>query len=651
VKRSQKFNPPLLEMSGWMEVGNKLYLSLIWKVKFCSLKNGWLRIYKSDDMRADQCFAYISVGGNAIRLEEEKAGKIPFWKVSIVGQTGRQLFHRHGPDETSPPAPRNFFIFFQGSNHFRMRTRDKARAEKWFLVLKEVADKEKMDLCDSPQLTDASWKSVGDSDSFSFSEELVEAGEEGNQGEKNLGKIEEIELKEETCPQTPKIEECLHKPESNKEELVKAKEESKESKAEGLVGVGERKEEGERTSLIPLRHCTSSPALLSSQSPESTHRSESVLPQKKGETKKEEKEERCGLVALLQKAIGMDITAIALPISLNEPTTFLQRMCENLSNYRLLMEAESSASSLHRLTWVTLFCISMYSNNMRTTKPFNPLLGETFEFRDNHIQFFAEQVSHHPPVGACHASSKNFEFFQEHGIKTKFCGNHLLCEGTGRAHVILKENKDHYVWTCIKSQVNNIILTPMWIDHYGETEIVNLQTGEKSKIEVTKSGWFGKGKGEVKAWVLDQQGKTSVLITGKWNESLRVETLKGETFPATNPAWVLSNTEDSCNPFKLPRFAQQLNYLSEQNKESFLPSDSRFRSDRLALEQGDFKKAASEKKRLEERQREEKRKRDSLSLCWKPKYFERCNEFEGYWKIKEDFWEERRHLCSSPLNK
>jgi hypothetical protein len=35
------------------------------------------------------------------------------------------------------------------------------------------------------------------------------------------------------------------------------------------------------------------------------------------------------------------------------------------------------------------------------SKPFNPLLGETFEFvNPGHYKYIAEQVSHHPPITA-----------------------------------------------------------------------------------------------------------------------------------------------------------------------------------------------------------------------------------------------------------
>ena len=46
----------------------------------------------------------------------------------------------------------------------------------------------------------------------------------------------------------------------------------------------------------------------------------------------------------------------------------------------------------------------------RTKKPFNPLLGETYEYIDEKkkFRFISEQVSHHPPISAGYCESENY---------------------------------------------------------------------------------------------------------------------------------------------------------------------------------------------------------------------------------------------------
>lgn len=46
-----------------------------------------------------------------------------------------------------------------------------------------------------------------------------------------------------------------------------------------------------------------------------------------------------------------------------------------------------------RLLWVLAFAMGPYACMERTWKPFNPILGETFEVElDQNVKFFAEQV-------------------------------------------------------------------------------------------------------------------------------------------------------------------------------------------------------------------------------------------------------------------
>ena len=69
-------------------------------------------------------------------------------------------------------------------------------------------------------------------------------------------------------------------------------------------------------------------------------------------------------------------------VSINQPLSFLQRMVEDLVYADSLAQAVVSQGTLEELTHVAAFACSVYaqtSSNARITKPFNPLLGETFE--------------------------------------------------------------------------------------------------------------------------------------------------------------------------------------------------------------------------------------------------------------------------------
>lgn len=84
-------------------------------------------------------------------------------------------------------------------------------------------------------------------------------------------------------------------------------------------------------------------------------------------------------------------------VNFSEPLSMLQRLTEDFEYSKLLDDAASFEDSTEQLTYVTAFTISAFSTTVnRTTKPFNPLLGETYEFdrtEDLGWKSVAEQVS------------------------------------------------------------------------------------------------------------------------------------------------------------------------------------------------------------------------------------------------------------------
>lgn len=87
------------------------------------------------------------------------------------------------------------------------------------------------------------------------------------------------------------------------------------------------------------------------------------------------------LWSLIKSAIGKDLTKLPLPVNFSEPLSFLQRLSEDYEYSSLLDEAAKCKDSLEQIVRVAAFTVSSYAScAYRTAKPFNPLLGETFEF-------------------------------------------------------------------------------------------------------------------------------------------------------------------------------------------------------------------------------------------------------------------------------
>lgn len=72
-------------------------------------------------------------------------------------------------------------------------------------------------------------------------------------------------------------------------------------------------------------------------------------------------------------------------------------MCEELEYSELLEMAATAPDPVERMTLVAAFAVSAYgpTRHRAASKPFNPLLGETYECmrEDRGFRFLAEQVA------------------------------------------------------------------------------------------------------------------------------------------------------------------------------------------------------------------------------------------------------------------
>ena len=93
----------------------------------------------------------------------------------------------------------------------------------------------------------------------------------------------------------------------------------------------------------------------------------------------------------------------------------------------LLDLAANEDDPLRRLAIVAIYSITLLTCvETNTTKPFNPLLGETFELVTPDFRFLAEQVSHHPPITGVHCEGNSgYTLYTNNLVKNKFTGKCL----------------------------------------------------------------------------------------------------------------------------------------------------------------------------------------------------------------------------------
>nr|XP_048296286.1 oxysterol-binding protein-related protein 3 isoform X5 [Myodes glareolus] len=355
------------------------------------------------------------------------------------------------------------------------------------------------------------------------------------------------------------------------------------------------------------------------------------------------------LWSILRNNIGKDLSKVAMPVELNEPLNTLQRLCEELEYSELLDKAARMPSALERMVYVAAFAISAYASSYfrAGSKPFNPVLGETYECirRDKGFQFFAEQVSHHPPISACHAESGNFVFWQDVRWKNKFWGKSMEIVPIGTTHVTLPAFGDHFEWNKVTSCIHNILSGQRWIEHYGEIVIRNLTDDScHCKVNFIKAKYWSTNAHEIEGTVFDRHGKAVHRLFGKWHESIYCGGASSSTC-----VWRANPMPKGYEQYYgFTQFALELNEMDPLSRSLLPPTDTRFRPDQRLLEEGNIEEAEVQKQRIEQLQRERRRVLEENNLEHQPRFFRKSSD--DTWVSNGTYLELRRDLGFSKLD-
>uniref|UniRef100_G3P0H0 Oxysterol-binding protein n=1 Tax=Gasterosteus aculeatus aculeatus TaxID=481459 RepID=G3P0H0_GASAC len=344
---------------------------------------------------------------------------------------------------------------------------------------------------------------------------------------------------------------------------------------------------------------------------------------------------------ILRNNIGKDLSKVAMPVQLNEPLNTLQRLCEELEYSELLDKAANTQDPFERMVYIATFVVSGYASSYYRTggKPFNPVLGETYECErpDKGLRFVAEQVSHHPPISACHAESKNFLFWQDVRCKNKFWGKSMEIVPVGTTHVTLPGFGDHYEWNKVTSCIHNILSGQRWIEHYGEISIRNSSSDIcQCKITFVKAKYWNSSGNEVEGAVTDNKGKVVHRLFGKWQEAV----FCGDPPSATCVWRANAMPVDLEQYYGFTKFAIELNELDPSLQLLLPPSDTRLRVDQRLLETGNLEAAEEHKQRIEELQRERRKVLEENNETHQPKFFRKSKD--DTWVSNNTYWELRK---------
>ena len=348
--------------------------------------------------------------------------------------------------------------------------------------------------------------------------------------------------------------------------------------------------------------------------------------------------------SLIKDAIGKDLSKITFPAYINEPLSMTQRLCENFQYHSLLAKASQSTYDPYlQLAYIACFSIGAYAiPQNRKLKFFNPLLGETYEYLSPSFKYFAEQVSHHPPITACYVIGKEgYEVFGNTLCQSKmgFSNGEMLLEFKPLSSFFIKFKDDTVITFKRPSCGVRNLIGNNYIDCFGEFQCVNQKTNDFAEIIIDPSYKGITDTDNVKGEIKNKEGDIQYTLKGNWKNTIDLYDNQGRKIKTIFEAAKTRGEEE----YYFSDFDIQLNYITEEMKKKLPCTDSRLRPDLRALENQDYELAKSEKLRLEIEQRKRKKEMDENGTQYTPYYFDEVYDDitgELVYTYKRDYWKD-----------
>lgn len=360
------------------------------------------------------------------------------------------------------------------------------------------------------------------------------------------------------------------------------------------------------------------------------------------------------LLSFVRKNVGKDLSTLSMPVDMNEPVTILQKYSEMLEYSDMIDNAlqgsypEDSCELILRIATFALTYLSGMRKKIRSSrKPFNPLLGETFELvrEDKGFRLLCEKVSHKPPVFAMFVESKEWDLSFSPSPSQKFWGKTSEIYTAGVVKLTIRSG-EVFTWTLPTLVLKNIIAGEKYTEP-STAMTVKSSSGQRAVVEFAKGGMFSGRSEDVTIKAFSSSKKQSPYsVSGKWTDSMTLKTNSTEKLIWTAGS-LLPKSEKK---FGFTEFAGSLNKITLIERGQIPPNDSRFRPDMQVYEKGELENAEKLKQELEEGQRQRRKEFEAAGSSHSPLFFEHVGgdllkPDTGEWHYRtgaSSYWERRR---------
>ncbi|THG09653.1 hypothetical protein TEA_014597 [Camellia sinensis var. sinensis] len=297
-----------------------------------------------------------------------------------------------------------------------------------------------------------------------------------------------------------------------------------------------------------------------------------------------------------------------VPPLFNIPKTMLQCYGESLYciSKDMLSPCASGKTPLDRLISVVAWNISTLRPLMFGVAPYNPILGETHHVSRGTLNVLLEQVSHHPPVSALHATDEK----EGTTVETMVHGQrHLKLVNKGETYVM-----DH------PNLLIRFLPVPgvHWV---GKVRIHCQESGLEAELHlggssfISRRAYFRSIKGKV---FMSSSMKTIYEINGHWD---RVVTVKDVS---NGKQTVIYDAKEALSGLKTPILKDPERLWASESSVVWAEVSKNILSKC-------WDKAREAKTAVEEKERELLRERMAKGEIWVPKHFTVSQSKESGW--------------------
>jgi hypothetical protein len=295
---------------------------------------------------------------------------------------------------------------------------------------------------------------------------------------------------------------------------------------------------------------------------------------------------------MIKQILGAALTGkpISLPVRLFEPKSTLQRITDYWSFAPVfLKKASETMDPLERMKLTMSFAISGLYVPTKQLKPFNPLIGETFQgkFDGTDCNIYVEHISHYPTVCRFLMNDKEYKIhgYFDFTTQTASFGNKISIMQRGPINIEFPKTKDKITYNMPTVNLLNARSeegrSAIWVDCMVFVDVVN---NLKGVIQFANNSKYIHGfNGVIMEYKYMDNYKFDVAKEIKEGNQLKLpmdmKKVKGKIYSQINGSWLKELKFDDRKYWDIDSFTPAwIRPLT-----NVLPSDWRFREDLIWL--------------------------------------------------------------------